>query len=296
MRKAVVIPIVLVLAAVLLLAVLAAAGAGAVWLIRHGGPRYRIEAICQMDQDGAAPGEADAELAAQILRKVVPGAESVKREAGSRLSLVIAVPCAKELLEDPSEAGQMKLADEAKVAIENYRQLLEGMDCSLGLHHVDACGTYQYDAERWKKALAGEKLPGYVLRKHTSVDRSGRSRSEDLLLVEQPVVDDKMIARALASQGDQGHEIDVWLRPQGTARLAQHTSAGNIVYERDRLAIVLNDEVKSAPTVQSQLGGNFRVTGRFTREEAERLARVLNCGGFPCRLKLVSSRLLKTKE
>ena len=252
----------------------------------------RIELTFQMDKDGAAPAEAEAERVAQALRKALPTSDSVRREAGGRLSVVIAVPCSRQLLEDLPEAGRMNLEEDTRKSVETYQRLLEGKG-SLGLHHVDACAGYQYDADRWRKAVAGERVSGYVLKKCMSTDRSGNSRSEDLLLVEKPVVDGTMVEKAVAERGEPGYHVSVQLTPQGAARLTQHTDPANVVHDRDRLAIVLNDEVRTAPIIQAQLGGMLQITGNFTAAEANVMAGVLNVGSFPCRLKLVGSRRLQ---
>ena len=52
-----------------------------------------------------------------------------------------------------------------------------------------------------------------------------------------------------------------------------------------RLAIVLDGSVASAPTIQSQIGAEGQITGRFTAQEADELAKVLRAGALPATLR-----------
>jgi protein-export membrane protein SecD len=58
-----------------------------------------------------------------------------------------------------------------------------------------------------------------------------------------------------------------------------------------RIAIVLDGKVRSAPVVQSKIpGGEGRITGRFTDEEAADLAIVLRAGALPAPVEIVEER------
>ena len=69
------------------------------------------------------------------------------------------------------------------------------------------------------------------------------------------------------------------------------TNDGSAVYSKvtgqmigQQLAIVLDNEVVSAPTVQGQIEGTGEITGNFTKQRAEDLATVLNAGALPVQL------------
>jgi preprotein translocase subunit SecD len=51
-----------------------------------------------------------------------------------------------------------------------------------------------------------------------------------------------------------------------------------------QLAIVLDNTVYSAPTIQSRLGSDNRITGRFTTQEADELSKILKAGALPATL------------
>ncbi|MBO7137028.1 MAG: protein translocase subunit SecDF [Bacteroidaceae bacterium] len=59
------------------------------------------------------------------------------------------------------------------------------------------------------------------------------------------------------------------------------------------VAIVLDDNVYSAPTVQSEItGGNSEITGHFTAEDTRDLANVLKSGKMPAPAKIVSEEIV----
>ena len=59
------------------------------------------------------------------------------------------------------------------------------------------------------------------------------------------------------------------------------------------VAIVLDDNVYSAPTVQSEItGGNSQITGNFTTEDTRDLANVLKSGKMPAPAKIVSEEIV----
>jgi len=87
-------------------------------------------------------------------------------------------------------------------------------------------------------------------------------------------------ASATSSQyGGASYEIDFSLLPEGARRFGDATSK----HINDRLAIVLNNEVKSAPNINSQINDRGQITGSFTKKAAEDLALVLRSGALPAK-------------
>ena len=70
------------------------------------------------------------------------------------------------------------------------------------------------------------------------------------------------------------------LDSQGAAKFSAATRA-NIGRQ---IAIVLDNQVVSAPVIESAIGAEGRITGRFTRQEAVDLALVLRSGALPATL------------
>jgi preprotein translocase subunit SecD len=76
-------------------------------------------------------------------------------------------------------------------------------------------------------------------------------------------------------------QINFSLNAPATDRFARETGR-NIGRQ---LAIVLDGTVYSAPVIQSKLGSDNRITGRFTTQEADELSKILKAGALPATLK-----------
>jgi preprotein translocase subunit SecD len=70
------------------------------------------------------------------------------------------------------------------------------------------------------------------------------------------------------------------LKPEGATKFGRLTGA-NIGRQ---LAIVLDNQVVSAPSIEGKISAEGRITGRFSREEADTLAKVLRAGALPASL------------
>jgi len=72
------------------------------------------------------------------------------------------------------------------------------------------------------------------------------------------------------------------------ARIFERITEDNV---QKRLAIVLDNSVYSAPVIQEKIaGGQARITGRFTTEEARDLAIVLRAGALPAPVNILEER------
>ena len=71
------------------------------------------------------------------------------------------------------------------------------------------------------------------------------------------------------------------------AKLFEQITANNV---KKRLAIILDDNVYSAPMIQEKIaGGSAQITGSFTMQEAKDLAIVLRSGSLPAPLKMLQN-------
>jgi len=71
------------------------------------------------------------------------------------------------------------------------------------------------------------------------------------------------------------------------AKLFEQITANNV---KKRLAIILDNNVYSAPVIQEKIsGGHAQITGTFTMEEAKDLAIVLRSGSLPAPLKMLQN-------
>jgi preprotein translocase subunit SecD len=76
-------------------------------------------------------------------------------------------------------------------------------------------------------------------------------------------------------------QINFSLNAPATDKFARETGR-NIGRQ---LAIVLDGTVYSAPVIQSKLGSDNRITGRFTTQEADELSKILKAGALPATLR-----------
>jgi len=75
---------------------------------------------------------------------------------------------------------------------------------------------------------------------------------------------------------------------EGAAKFAKATSEPN---HGKKLAIVLDNKVRNAPNIKETIGsGSGSISGGFTHEEAQTLARIIKEGALPVDLKIVEER------
>jgi preprotein translocase subunit SecD len=71
-------------------------------------------------------------------------------------------------------------------------------------------------------------------------------------------------------------------------KLFEQITGANV---KKRLAIILDNNVYSAPVIQERIaGGRAQITGRFTMDEANDLAIVLRAGALPAPVKIIEQR------
>jgi len=143
----------------------------------------------------------------------------------------------------------------------------------LTFHEVDTSVPVQ-------EALNGRVPPGTIL------FESDEGFEPYLLLDETPLITGDMVRDASFSVNPDGggFQINFTFDNSGARRFARHTR-DNI---GRRFAIVLDDKIISAPTIQSAItGGSGRITGSFTAEEAKRIAVLIESGALPAPLRVI---------
>jgi len=127
----------------------------------------------------------------------------------------------------------------------------------------------------------------------TSAADTSTPNQKRWIVVETPaIVDGTELRNAVAVEGAGGvddYQISFSLKPSGADKFGKWTGANVNEY----LGIVLNDEVKSAPYIKSQIFDQGQITGRFTKQSAEDLALVLRAGALPVPVRLVEERINK---
>ena len=116
-------------------------------------------------------------------------------------------------------------------------------------------------------------VPGYELKVLKDIDEDGNPTSENLLIKKQAFLNGSDIIHAQELYDPYEGQLDVELNDQGAEKMLRTTKQMN--HGRDRLAIMLDDKVMSAPTVQSTLSKKFQISGLGTAKEAKALAAAL---------------------
>lgn len=117
------------------------------------------------------------------------------------------------------------------------------------------------------------------------------NRPKQWVVVESPaVVDGSELRSADAAQasggGDNNFEIDFTLKPAGAQKFGAWTGANVGAY----MAVVLNEEVRSAPFIKSQITDRGNITGNFTEQSSKDLALTLRSGALPAPLVYLEER------
>ncbi|HEX5735540.1 MAG TPA: hypothetical protein VF131_22125 [Blastocatellia bacterium] len=109
-----------------------------------------------------------------------------------------------------------------------------------------------------------------------------------VILEKTPIITGADVRNAEASQSQFGgnYQIDFLLTPDASARFGDATGK----HVGDYLAIVLNNEVRSAPVINDRITDRGQITGGFTQRSAEDLAVILNTGSLPRPLQVVSEQ------
>ncbi|MBN2830749.1 MAG: protein translocase subunit SecD [Candidatus Omnitrophica bacterium] len=141
------------------------------------------------------------------------------------------------------------------------------------------------DIEKLRLALSGNIPDGYEL-KYTKDD------SEPLLLEKEAVLSGDALSDAMVSfsQADFGGQVvSLRFNSEGAKKFAQVTAA-NV---GRRLAIVLDGKVQSAPNIREAIPlGEAVITGHFTIEQAQDLAKILKHGKLPAAIIVEEERTI----
>ena len=106
----------------------------------------------------------------------------------------------------------------------------------------------------------------------------------------KPALDGKAVSDASANYDNlRGNEVSMRMNPEGARAWARITAA-NI---NRQVAIVLDDQVYSAPNVNSVIeGGQSSITGDFTLDEAKDLSNVLKSGKMDAKVHIISDMVI----
>ena len=138
----------------------------------------------------------------------------------------------------------------------------------------------------FKEALEGKIPDGYTI-KHTK-----GSDSVPLLIENEVALSGEMVSDALVDFDSTGFNqpyISLVLSGKG-AKIFEELTRNNI---GRRLAIILDDQVYSAPSINEVIpGGKAQITGQFTYDESVLLALALRSGALPVEMNIEEERTI----
>jgi preprotein translocase subunit SecD len=159
----------------------------------------------------------------------------------------------------------------------------------LKVVHPERGGPYS-TRDSAMEAFGHNLPPGYEILPYRNVTETGgqtmymvASRAASITgghLKNARRTEDSMTGRA---------EVAFYLNSEGVRRFTRVTeqNVGN------RLAIVLDGEIRSAPNIQERIASDSaRITGQFTREQAEDLALTLRSGALPASVNILENRIV----
>ena len=118
-----------------------------------------------------------------------------------------------------------------------------------------------------------EIVPGYELKVLRDTDLEDNPTKENILIKKRAFVTGSDIIFAQELSAPYEGQLDIELNDQAAAKMLEITS--QMAHGRDRLAIVLDGEVRSSPVVQSALSKKFQLSGLGSAKEAKALAAAL---------------------
>lgn len=174
-----------------------------------------------------------------------------------------------QLAQKPENADKTDLYEDGKL-VAKWRRSAKNKQTGEWL--VSAGGPYEEGVQRDRKI--------------------GDETVRELLIINQPDekkrITGRLLNRASAGIGETGPIVHFQFNSRGGFLFSQLTSA-HLPRQgtdfRTRLAILLNDELYSAPTINSTISDSGQISGSFTKEEVDSLVSVLNAGALTVPLK-----------
>jgi SecD/SecF fusion protein len=203
-----------------------------------------------------------------------PGAEPINKDLLERAVEVIRTRVDKLGVSEPDIAPQGEdrisvqiagLSDEAMQQAKAQLQRVAKLEFSI---------VYPGSAGVIEQVKAGQAIlpPGYVIKTTKHEGTNGKTTTEELLIGRKADLGGDHVKKAFAYFDQQGWGVSLEFDAEG-AKLFDALAANNV---GNRLAIVLDGDVISAPTLQTaNFHGKAQITGNFSEEEARDLASAL---------------------
>ncbi len=170
---------------------------------------------------------------------------------------------------------------------ERVKELIKG-EARLELKAVVPPGTL-YKTKEEAIASLGGTVPSDRDILPISEKRTDGGSFEGYYVVEKtPVITgaDLRDARGVPAQQGAGYRVVFSTKPGADEKFGAWTekNIGNL------LAIVLNDKIKSAPSIRNRISDSGEIEGNFTKQEADDLGLVLRSGALPAKIVYIEER------
>lgn len=170
---------------------------------------------------------------------------------------------------------------------ERVKELIKG-EARLELKAVVTPGTLYRTREEALASLGGAVPSDREILPINERRADGNSFDGFYVLEKTPVITgaDLRDARGLPGQTGGAYRVSFSLKPGADERFGAWTekNIGNL------LAIVINDQIKSAPSIRNRISDSGEITGNFTKQEAEDLSMVLRSGALPAKVVYLEER------
>jgi preprotein translocase subunit SecD len=168
--------------------------------------------------------------------------------------------------------------------VDDPARVKEIMQSTAMLEIRQAVGGPYPSEQAAMQASGGVLPPDTVLMRGSALHRqSGEENTEVYWLISRSSAVSGSDLRTADSGHDENGRPDVnfTLTGDGGRRFAAFTGA----HVNDKLAVVLDNRVKSVATIQEQIHDQGRITGSFTPQETQDLALTLRSGALPASIK-----------
>ncbi|MBK1829710.1 protein translocase subunit SecD [Verrucomicrobiaceae bacterium R5-34] len=200
-------------------------------------------------------------LSSNSVQQAIKTVEDRLNAFGTSDLLIIAQGEDRILVQMPGVSPQA--AEEVRITLEQIAKL------ELKTVHPES----RILADRVAADPENEIVPGYELKVLRDTDEDGKATAENILVSRRASLDGSYVVHAQELYGPYEGKLSVELNSDGATKMFDLTK--QMRHGQDRLAIVLDGEVLSAPVVQSSLGKNFEISGMENAAEAKSLAAAL---------------------
>ncbi len=169
---------------------------------------------------------------------------------------------------------------------DRVKELIKGTaQLELRLVKKDQGGPFS-SVESAIQANGGRIPDGYEILPYRE-DRGDQTQLEYLVVYKVPTITGRHLKNARRSTDSNGAPaVGFFLNAEGAALFSRATEQ----HVGERLAIVLDKVVSSAPTINERIGAEGIIHGRFTVQQAEDLSLLLRSGALPANIRVLEER------